>query len=586
MPRELTGGDCSMDDNKKRRTLDSEDDVSVVSTDVDDTPVTSSVAGVPTINGIIQRDLFEITDGSYETPLRTYTNVMILWDMLPKYDVFGTSKRYHAELSPEDRVRVIPVKHRIHLDNLTHGQDEIYAELELEITPAFIRRKQVERDLVMLPNGKRKYTKRTITSDDGKAMFERVYVFPGAREDKVEEALKFLLAHGQGDFESEETWVRFSVRQLQKELGRTGITMSLDEIKEALQVLADSKCKIYGVDGQTGRRRSVVSSSFLPQLAMVDRDQYVQALKVGEETRCYAQFHMLVTQGIRNNQFRVTNYMQHQKLDNLLSRHIHRTLRIDFTYADYSESKPYPLYMKKTLMEYGRYTSRPDADAKVTRTALDELVKAEIVTGYDEEKIRNPKDRRMVTDRIYRLFPSNTFVNEMRNANSSRKRNEQMLNEIQNTRNLGDRVNALPKNEQMRVRLLTSFGVSTEKAMELASEYNEAHIKKAIARTRLKESKSPEGLNNPSGYLIKTLAQAKDPEPDVVKRSSSTPPTTSFSHDQDTQVNVQQLATLTPEHNRILLENWAQWSEGDRQTFNRHGLNSPHVREHLFGIKS
>lgn len=570
-----------MDNKKTLLTQDTCAQVPVIPSDVDGLPISQVAGGARHLNQSIQRDLFEITDGSYDTPLRTYTNVMILWDMLPKYDVFGNSKRYHAELAPEDRVRVIPVKHRIHLDNLTHGQDDIYAELELEITPAFIRRKKVIRDVESRPNGKRKYTKRTVLDDQGFPVYERVYVYPGAREDKVEEALKFLLAHGQGDYEPEETWVRFSVRQLQKELIRTGITMSVDEIKEALQVLADSKCKIYGVDGHNGSRRSVVSSSFIPQLAMVDRNQFEQALRNGEETRCYAQFHMLVTQGIRNNQFRMTNYLQHQSLDNLLSRHIHRTLRIDFTYADFSNTKPYPLHMKKTLIEYGRYTNRPDADAKVTRTALDELVKAEIITQYEEEKIHNPKDRRSITDRIYRLFPTTTFVDEMRKSNSSRKRNEQLLNEVHNTHQMSSMVQSLPKDAQRRVRMLTAFGVGTEKAIDIAAEHKEDVIQKAIKLTRNKESRSANGLTNPSGYLIKTLEQI-DSQSKLERTSPRTPALTPDIREQETQVNVKQLATLQPDQNRILLENWASWSEGDRQTFNKNGLKSPHVRITLF----
>jgi hypothetical protein len=319
---------------------------------------------------------------------------------------------------------------------------------------------------------------------------------------------------------------------------------------------------------------------------MVDRGSYVEALKNGSDTRCLAQFHMLVTQGIRSNQFRISNYMQHQKLDNLLSRHIHRTLRIDFTYADYSDSKPYPLYMKKTLREYGRYTSRPDDDAKVTRTALEELVKAEIITRYDEEKLLNPNDRRMVTDRIYRLFPTNTFVDEMRNSNSYRKRNDQMLNDASKTKQLGALVNDLSKDNQLRVRMLTSFGVSTEKAIELASEYGEDSIKRAVALTRTKESKTPEGLKNPSGYLIKTLTQAKELQGDIFEVPKDNVPLRSSSQDQETQVNVQQLATLNQEQNKILLDNWSNWSEGDRQTFNKHGLKSPYVRSNLLDMSN
>lgn len=518
------------------------------------------------ISEALQRDLFEITDGSRDGPLRVYTNVMVLWDMLPKYDVWGGSKRYHEELTLTERVRIVPVRHRVHLDSMR--DDEVYADLELHIEPATIEKKRIER--IPSADGKGSRKKQVIRDEHGNPIFDRFLVYPGAREDKVEEALKFLLSHGQGDWQFRETWVKFSVRQLQRELKNTGNTFSLDEIKESLQVLSSSQCKIFSIDSATGKRKSVLASTFLPSLAMVDRDKYTARLKAGDETRCYAQFHALVTEGIRNNQFRLTNYLKHQRLDNLLSRFIHKIIRLGFVNAS-SQERSFPLKMNQTLSEFGRASSRSDKNVQVFKTALNELISAGIILRYEVVEIRDPNDRRQIHDRHFNCFPTEEFIAEMIKANSMNKRNRLTLKERRDKAGLAAHVKSLPESKKGLVRELTVIGMATQTALEEVLTHPPKVIRDVLKKVRAKS----DDVDNMAGLVITMLRKAANEAKSLPQPVSTAADTEEF------EISPDVFDALKPHQQQFILEHWESWTVGDRKTFNKHGLSNPYVRNVL-----
>lgn len=530
--------------------------------------------------GQLQQELFEIMEEGEPGALRVYTNIMNLWDMLPKYDVWGITKRYHTDLPMEDRVRVIPVRHRPHREALTPDEDdELFAEIELEIHPALISRKKIERFSEPGPNGKRKQSRRVARDSDGNPVMERVYVFPGVREDKIEEALKLLLAHGQGEWETEKSGVRFTVRQIYRELARTGNKYNIDEIKEGLEVLRKARCTIYGIESGTGRRKSVIDAPFLPAVLLNDRNTYESKLEAGEDTRCYAQMHPLVSEGIRQNQFRLTNYLKHQRLDNLLARFIHKVLRIGFTAAS-SPNTPYKLSMNQTLMEYGRFNERSDNNYSVFKTALQDLESNGILSKWEVEDIRDQADRRIIHDRYFLCYPTQEFVDEVVRANSKSKRNSALLEEFSNVRELGRAVKALPKRAQKLVRRLREFGIAMPTALELVDEHSVERIESAITQLEETEHKKPKQIRNRTGLLISLIRKGADGAAAVT--ASEEMATIAEPAGDEQQVNVNHLAALNPEQQAYLLKNWNSWKPGDRATFNRYGLASPHVRDVLF----
>jgi hypothetical protein len=524
----------------------------------------------PAITGAppaLQHELFEITDGKRHPEIRVYSNILELWDLLPKYDPYGSSKRYHEDLDISESIRKIPVRHKIHREQLI-SEDETFVDLELHITPARI---ETRKRIWVTENGKRK---RVYARDEnGDYIVSAAYVYPGLREDKVEEALKFLLSHGQGEFSTERTGVVFSIKQIQRELRRTGSSMSVDEIKESLEVLSRSRCEIYGLDAD-GKKRSVMGSSFLPNLIMVDRDTWeAQSKSKGGDagiTQCYAQFHIAVTMSIQSNQFRLTHYEKHQSLDNLLSRYIHKVLRTSFTNAG-RNAEPFSLSYNTVMSEFGRdQNSRIDANVRMIETALKQMIRADIISNYSVEIIGSMMDKRSIEDRIYRLTPTQNFINEMIASNSQHKRNLELFSDFTNSKELSSKITGLDDPQRLVHKELIGWKISSSRALEIIQNYPLMLIRKILREvgTGFQSGK----VKNPSGFILKALEEGWFADNEMVFASS----------DEPVETPNQEMLNSQPEKiQQKVLDYWDRWDKGMKGTFNKYGLNSPAVRQAL-----
>ena len=531
----------------------------------------------------LQRDLFEISTGGVNTEFRVYTNVLDLWDLLPKYDVSGQAKRYHQEVDINERVRKIPVRHKFHRDQLI-SDHESFVDLELHIEPALIEHKKRVWRSFTDDAGKKRRKRIYLRDENGNYIYEPSYVYPGLREDKVEEALRYLLAHGQGHFSAERTGVAFSVKQIQRELARTGSSMNLDEIKESLEVLSRARCEIYGLDVE-GKRRNVMGSNFLPSLMMVDRDTYTSRMAAGEDTQCYAQFHMMVTVGIQNNQFRITNYQKHQRLDNLFSRYLHKVLRTSFLNASYNGS-PYILSTNRAMAEFGRKIDRKDNTRSIMITGIKDLMKQRVIEHYEEdEPQRDPRDRRVVLDRTFKLYPTEEFIREMIDSNARHRQNYELFQDWAETTGLAQRANQLSRDQELLRKELIDYRIGSRRALELIEQYPINILRRCLRETRSKQQAGT--LKNPSGYILKGLEEGWF----ETEGGSPSGSTASDSNDrgsddivEDVLPNPEHRARLPEDVQHLLDAEWEKWDSATRQNFNQYGAASPYIRS-LLGIE-
>lgn len=515
----------------------------------------------------LQHELFEITDGKTRPEFRVYSNILELWDLLPKYDPYGSSKRYHEDLDINESIRKIPVRHKIHREQLI-SDNETFVDLELHITPARIETRKRVWVTEQGENGKPGKRKRVYEKDEkGNYIVQPTYVYPGLREDKVEEALKYLLSHGQGEFSAERTGVMFSVKQIQRELKRTGASLSIDEVKESLEVLSRARCEIYGLDAD-GKKRSVMGSSFLPNLVMVDRETW-EAKKGAREsgtTHCYAQFHIAVTLSIQSNQFRITHYEKHQSLDNLLSRYIHKVLRTSFTNAG-RNTEPFALSYNTVMSEFGRDTTRADANTRLIDTALNQLIKSNVISSFETEIISNMMDKRVTEDRIYRLTPSSDFIQEMIASNSRHKQNLELFTDFTDTKQISARVGELREEERLVHKELIGWQISSSRALGLLEQYPVTLLRKILRETGTGYQSGK--VKNPSGFILKALEEGWFADNEAVF---------AIENEMKLEPNHEILDAQPESIRQHILDEWKRWDKGLRGTFNKYGLNSPTVR--------
>ncbi len=246
-----------------------------------------------------------------------------------------------------------------------------------------------------------KITPAQIEQKDGK---EKAF-FPGATEELVEEALKKILTDqslGMHVPTEYETWVRFTLKMIYKELLSRGRSRHIEEIKNAIQIM--NKCNIALYKGE----KEVWSGSILQDLVTVDREDYI------EEPNAYhiARLPLFVSTAINKLQYRQYNYSRLMQCKDQLSGWIYRRLINHYRQAglDNSYHTLFSSLGESGLLQQGT----PRDNRKKALNALETLVKKEVLERYT---CTEKKEGRRICDVKYTMYPSAEFVKEQKAAN-------------------------------------------------------------------------------------------------------------------------------------------------------------------------
>lgn len=308
-----------------------------------------------------QMDLFSIFDAR-DRLQDDYSNTVELYDALPKY-VWGA--REHEDLRSATITRHCTIR----------GTD-----LVLKIKPALIER------------------------DD-----QTVLIYPGEREELVEDALRKLAVNGSGVYVNKKAGVSFTLYELLKELERTGHTYSLDQVKEALFVCRGAILECYSADGS-----SVINSSYFGLLGLTTR----QEIQEDSTAKCFVQFNPLVNDSIMNLTFRQYNYRIGMDIRSALARFFYK--RMTQYWIQAGDRHPYTPSLLTFMGQSPRGLSGSmREDLRAMRNALKSLEKNKVILRYEEEKVLQGKQK--VIDAKYRIYPHPDFVKEVIGANQRKK---------------------------------------------------------------------------------------------------------------------------------------------------------------------
>ena len=229
--------------------------------------------------------------------------------------------------------------------------------------------------------------------------------FPSITEELLEEALKKFLTDQRNvihDPDKSETWVRFSLQMLQKELKSKGKARSLDQIKHGIQVM--SRCNITLFVG----KKELWSGSILQDLVTVDRDEYLADSK----SLHIARLPLFVSHSINNLAYRQFNYERLLRCNEQLSRWIYKQMISKFKQASHLDSYHFMFSKLKTCgllqQEHERNNRRKVSDS------LDELKANDVLSSYQASPI---KHGRAIVDVKYTVRASNSFIKEQKAAN-------------------------------------------------------------------------------------------------------------------------------------------------------------------------
>ncbi len=236
--------------------------------------------------------------------------------------------------------------------------------------------------------------------------------FPSITEELIEEALKKILAdqnYSFHDHQKIETWVKFTLRMIYKELKQRGCTRSLPEIKHAISVM--NKCIIsYYVDDH-----EIWSGAMLQDLITVGRDDYL------EDTNLHhvARLPLFISNAINKQGYRQFNLEKYLGCKEQLARWIFKKLVNRYTNAnpmnDYN-------FSYKSLLGSGLLQQSTARDnRKKVISALKELKEINIISNFIH---RERKNGRKIDDVIYTVMASTEFIQEQKAAN---KRNQNLV---------------------------------------------------------------------------------------------------------------------------------------------------------------
>lgn len=308
------------------------------------------------------------------------SNTIELWDAIPKYAV---SARQQSVL--RDEKGNLPLHKQEFEYRPTTKNGPIEVQCRVTIQPASIEN----------PDG-------TVTQ-----------YYPSTDEELIEEVLKKIFTDQQFGIhapDKNESWVRFSLYMIEKELRARGKTRSYPEIKKSLEILARSVYALK-IDGPLKKLDS--ESTILSDMTRTTRADYLEDPKALWCARLPA----LLSKSVDELTYRQFNYGTLMSLSTPLSRWIHK--RLSHNYINAGILQPYNIMFSSIHRDSGLlHHAKQSVNIKTVEAALEELKEKNVLWWFKKDE---RKQGRAVKDVRYDLQPTNDFISEIKTANARQR---------------------------------------------------------------------------------------------------------------------------------------------------------------------
>lgn len=303
------------------------------------------------------------------------SNTIELWDAIPKYAV--NRRRQNGTRDEKGRLPV----HEYRFVYIDPRKTE--HECRIAIQPA------------------------SIETEDGFVDF-----YPSQNEELVEEVIRKIFAdqnYGIHDARQVESWVKFSLSMIRKELQARGRTRSIDEIKRSIEILANTTIRLYVQDDKVAD----YTVPILSDLTRVTRSDYLDDPKAMWVARLPA----LVSKSVNELTYRQFNYGTLMGLDTQLARWLHK--RLSHRYVNAGWDRSYDVLY--STLKHASGLLETDSITKSRRAlekALDQLKDARVLLDWSAEERRGAKNR--IDDILYSLQADPSFSQDVKAANARR----------------------------------------------------------------------------------------------------------------------------------------------------------------------
>ncbi len=235
--------------------------------------------------------------------------------------------------------------------------------------------------------------------------------FPSLTEELVEEALtKFFTEQQYGihDLKNSESWVKFSLSMIHKELKARGRERNRNQIKRAIEIMSSCVITLYKEE------KEVWKGSILQDLVTVGREEYIE----DTDSQHIARLPLFISHSINNLEYRQFNYDRLMSCNEQLTRWIYKQLIHRFRQANLLNH--YHFMYSGLARDSGLLQQATEGrNRQKVKSSLDELINRGVITKY---KSKPQMEGRKITDVKYIVTPTSDFVTEQKAAN--RRSNE------------------------------------------------------------------------------------------------------------------------------------------------------------------
>lgn len=243
--------------------------------------------------------------------------------------------------------------------------------------------------------------------------------FPSEIEELVEEALKRIMTeqnHGIHMSDIKETWVRFSIQELRKELISVGRAVRLPRLKQALEIMSSCILSVY----RDGEKDALYRGPILSELFITSRADYIK----DSSNLCTARLPVFISHSIDKLKYRQFNYECYMGLKKQFSRWLFKKLVNKFTQAGIMST--YNFSLNTVTSESGHLqASVISKRKKLCEGGLDELKASNVISSWE---IKNTKMKgKTIIDVIYILVAHPEFIGDQRAASKRLSQSNALL---------------------------------------------------------------------------------------------------------------------------------------------------------------
>lgn len=234
--------------------------------------------------------------------------------------------------------------------------------------------------------------------------------FPSVTEELVEEALTKLFTeqkYGIHDPKNTESWVRFSLSMLHKELKGRGRERNRNQIKHSIEVMSSCIITLYK------EKKEIWKGSILQDLVTIGREEYIE----DTDAQHIARLPLFISHSINSLEYRQFNYDRLMSCNEQLTRWIYKQLIHRFRQANLLND--YHFMYSGLARDSGLLQQATEGrNRQKVKSSLEELIKRGILSRYEDE---TRMEGRKIIDVKYTVFPTYEFITEQKAANKRAK---------------------------------------------------------------------------------------------------------------------------------------------------------------------